>query len=350
MVVGQVTISGATTVCQNGTQPVITFSNPNPQEVIVTYDINGGPDLTINVNAKVGTTDGTATVNVPTGTSGTFEYKIISAITSPSPGTTVPFSSATSIITVVRTPNVTISGTATVCEDAAQPEITFTNPTNAIVKVTYKINAGFDRTITVNANTTNTVSQSTGTPGTFEYTLVSAEYNSFTPSCPLSLTGTATITVRSTPKASISGTTTVCQNGTQPQMTFTNPMNLPVKATFDVNNGLDQTVDIPAKSGTIDGTATRNAPTAAASTFAYKLLSVAYQTAPGCSNSVTGTATATVTVRPTPTASISGTVAVAQGKSPLPKITFTNKKESNVAAAALVFELLSDVTGRISVK
>ena len=32
------------------------------------------------------------------------------------------------------------------------------------------------------------------------------------------------------------------------------------------------------------------------------------------------------------------------------KITFTNKKESNVAAAALVFELLSDVTGRISVK
>ncbi len=72
------TIGGTATVCQNTTSPNITFTNPQTLPVTVTYNINGGSETTISVPAKVNTTNGIATVSVPTNTAGTFTYTIVS--------------------------------------------------------------------------------------------------------------------------------------------------------------------------------------------------------------------------------------------------------------------------------
>ena len=107
------------------------------------------------------------------------------------------------------------------------------------------------------------------------------------------------ITIRPTPTASISGTTSVCQNGTNPTVTFTNPQAFPVTVTYNIN-GLNQTtINVGANT-----TATISAPTTTSGSFDYNLVSVVYQTAPACSNTISGLAT--VTVNPTLTTSISG--------------------------------------------
>ena len=67
------TISGTTTVCEGDPSPNITFTNPESVPVTITYKINGGPDLTINVGANT-----TATVAAPTGTTGNFQYTLVS--------------------------------------------------------------------------------------------------------------------------------------------------------------------------------------------------------------------------------------------------------------------------------
>ncbi len=108
------------------------------------------------------------------------------------------------------------------------------------------------------------------------------------PSAPAS----TTVTVRPTPTASISGDNSVCQNSIPaPDVTFTNPMGLPVTITYNINGGAPQTVNVGANSS-----ADIAVPTASTGNFAYNLVSVQYQAAPGCSNPVSGTAT--IIVRP----------------------------------------------------
>jgi autotransporter-associated beta strand protein len=107
-----------------------------------------------------------------------------------------------------------------------------------------------------------------------------------------------TITIRPTPTVTISGTTSVCENATNPTITFTNPQSLPVTVTYTINGSNQTTIDVG--SGT---TATEAAPTATSGSFAYNLVSVVYQIAPACENAVSGTAT--VTVNPNLAVSIS---------------------------------------------
>jgi len=95
-----------------------------------------------------------------------------------------------------------------------------------------------------------------------------------------------TLTFRPTPTASISGTTTVCQNSTVPYITFTNPQAFPVTVTYKINTTLQPTINVGAST-----TAIIAAPTTTAGTFTYNLVSVIYQTLPACSNTITGTAT-----------------------------------------------------------
>jgi hypothetical protein len=101
------------------------------------------------------------------------------------------------------------------------------------------------------------------------------------------------ITVRPTPTASISGTAAVCQGASAPSITFTNPQTLPVTVTYKVNSGSNQTINIAASS-----TATTTQATATPNAYVYTLVSVAYQTAPNCSNAISGTATITVNAKP----------------------------------------------------
>jgi hypothetical protein len=103
-------------------------------------------------------------------------------------------------------------------------------------------------------------------------------------------TADVTVNYYATPTATISGTTTVCQNATSPNITFTNPQTLPVTITYNINGANQTTIDVGASTS-----ATVAAPTTTAGVFAYNLVSVVYQTAPACSNTISGTATITVT-------------------------------------------------------
>ncbi|MBS1930746.1 MAG: Ig-like domain-containing protein [Bacteroidetes bacterium] len=109
-------------------------------------------------------------------------------------------------------------------------------------------------------------------------------------SCTQSTPAAVSWIVRPTPTATISGTTSICQNETAPLVTITNPQNLPVKITFNINGSGATTLDLFANSST-----SIFAPTGIVGVFAYNLVSIQYQDAPNCSNNISGTATVTVT-------------------------------------------------------
>jgi hypothetical protein len=106
------------------------------------------------------------------------------------------------------------------------------------------------------------------------------------------ISNSALLTVRPTPSASISGSSTVCQNDATPLITFTNPQSLPVTVSYNINGGTTNTLNINSSS-----TATVSAPTNVAGTFTYNLTNVSYQSAPSCSTAITGKS-ATITVNP----------------------------------------------------
>jgi hypothetical protein len=280
------TISGATTVCQGGSAPSVTFTNPQSLPVNVNYTIDGGATQTIGVNAN-----STASVSVSTGSAGTFVYALtgVQYQTAPNcPNTSV---SGSVSVTVRPTPVATISGTTTVCQDAATPGITFNNSVASPVTVTYQINSGSNQTVNIAGSSSVTVNAPTDVAGTFTYSLVSVAYQT-TPICSNPLSGSAVITVRPTPAATISGTTAVCQNGTAPTITLTNPNPLAETVTYTLN-GNPSTVNINGNSSL-----STNAPTGTVGTFTYALVSAVYQTSPTCNTSLAGSAT--VTVNPLP--------------------------------------------------
>ena len=304
------TISGTTTVCKDETAPTITFSNPMVLPVTVTYNINGLGTTTINVAAN-----SSALITAPTSVAGIFNYNIVNVAYQSGPACLTPISGQTATVTVRPSPTATISGTTTVCQDATSSDITFTNPQALPVTITYNINSGAPLTINVAANSSTPVAAPTAAAGTFVYTLESVIYQAGI-GCSNIITGEfETVTVRPLPLAIISGDIAVCQNQPGPTITFTNPMALNVTVTYNINGGSPLTVIVPA-----NNTATVPSATNIAGTFVYNLVSVAYSTAPGCSNTISGSAT--VIVNPLPTATISGTIPVCHNN-PEPLITFT---------------------------
>lgn len=194
-------------------------------------------------------------------------------------------------ITVNPLPTATITGTTTVCQNAASPNITFTGANGtAPYTFTYTINNGSNQTITSLGNTA-TVAVPTGTPGNFIYSLISVQDASST-ACSQLQTGSATVTVNPLPTATITGTTTVCQNAAPPSITFTGANGTaPYTFTYTINGGPNQIVTTPS-----GNSATVAVPTGTAGSFVYALVSVADVNS--CSQSQSGSAT--VTINPTP--------------------------------------------------
>ncbi len=90
-----------------------------------------------------------------------------------------PSSASSTTVTVLPTPIVTISGDVSVCQNSApDPEIIFTNPQSLPVTLTYNINGGSSQTINIDANSNNTITNSTVSVGDFVYTLESVYYQS----------------------------------------------------------------------------------------------------------------------------------------------------------------------------
>jgi gliding motility-associated-like protein len=278
------TIAGTTTICQNATAPTITFTGANgTAPYTFTYNINGSANQTVSSGAG-----STATVTAPTATSGTFTYNLVSVLSATSCSQN---QTGSAVVTVNPLPTATIAGTTTLCQNATAPTITFTGANGtAPYTFTYNINGGANQTVSSGAGTTATVTVPTATSGTFTYNLVSV---TSAMGCSQNQTGSAVITVNSLPTATITGTTTVCQNAVAPTITFTGANGTaPYTFTYTLNGGANQTVSSGAGS-----TATVTAPTGTTGTFTYTLVSVLSATT--CSQTQAGNAV--VTVNPTPT-------------------------------------------------
>ncbi len=302
------TIAGTATVCQNGTSPVVTFTGVNgSSNYTFTYTLNGGANQTITTSGSA-----SATINAPTGTSGTFNYTLVSVSDVATGCGQAQTGSA--VITVNPMPTATIAGTVVVCQTDAAPSITFTGANGSSDYVfTYNLNGGANQTITTSGTNTAVITASTATSGTFTYNLLNVQ--DVTTGCGQAQTGSAIVTVNPLPTATIVGTTSICQNGASPVITFTGANgSSDYTFTYNLNGGANQTL---TTSGSASATIT--VPTAVSGTFTYNLLSVSNVTT-GCGQAQVSSAT--VIVSPLPTAAITGTVSVCRNDTE-PQIVFT---------------------------
>jgi hypothetical protein len=105
-------------------------------------------------------------------------------------------------LTINTLPTASIAGTTSVCQTAAEPNVTFTGLTGtAPFTFTYSVGGGANQTITTSSGSSVTVAQPTVSAGAYEYSLVSvADANG----CSQAASGTTTVTVTGTPVATFS--------------------------------------------------------------------------------------------------------------------------------------------------
>jgi len=292
-------ITGSTTICLNGTPPPVTFTGSGgTPPYTFTYNVNSDPYTTVTTASG-----NSVTVSAPTSVSGQYDYHLVRVEDANviSCGQTNVSGLASITISALLVAN--LSGTTTVCQNATSPSLTFTGSGGtAPYTFTYNINGGPNVTVTTTSGNSVTITAPTGTPGSFVYNLVSVQDAS--PSvCMQVQTGSATITVRSLPTATINGTTTVCQGGANQTITLTGSGGVsPYTFVYNINSGPNLQITTSSNSVTL------YAPTVNPGVFDYHLYSVQESGIPVCSTSQTGTAT--VTVNELPTASISGTTSV----------------------------------------
>lgn len=281
-------ITGTTSICQASVSPNITFTgNGGVAPYTFVYKINGGSNQTV-----VTTSGNSVSVAVPTTTAGNFVYSLVS-VQDASSTACVNAASGESTVTVNALPTATISGDATLCRNSTSPSITFTGANGtAPYTFSYKINGGALQAITTASGNSASVQVPTDAAGTFVYALISVRDASNT-SCSNAASGTATIAVNPLPTATITGNTTICQNGPAPVITFTGSgATPPYTFEYRINSDAIQTV---VSSG---NTATVNAPTDVPGSFTYTLISVKESSSTACSNAASGNVT--VVVKPQP--------------------------------------------------
>lgn len=325
------TIAGAAIVCQNATPPNVKFTGTvGTAPFIFTYNINGGPNLTVNSATNI------ANVPVPTGTVGTYIYNLVGV----QGENCFQVQSRSTTVIVSPLPTGTISGTTAVCQNAASPLITFTGANaTAPYKFTYKINGGPNLSVTTTVGNTVTVAAPTATTGTFIYTLVSVQDGS-AQACTQNQAGSATITVNGLPTATITGTTAVCLNAVAPSITFTGSNGIaPFIFTYTINGGANLIAT------TISGNSiTVPVSTTTAGTFTYALVSVSESSLTLCGQTQTGNAA--VTVFPLPTADFNYSSPSCENKT----INFTNASVPNAGTLNEWFWDFADGSPLVSVQ
>ena len=301
------TIAGTTTLCVNDPSATITFTGANgTAPYTFTYNINGA------ANQTVISTGNTATIAIPTATSGVTNVNLVS-VTESALGCSQT-QTGTATVTVNPLPTVTIAGDITVCVGDAQPTITFTGGNGtAPYTFTYTIN-GVAQTPITSVGNTATVLAPTVTAGSYAYDLVSVQDASAT-ACSQAQTGTATVIVNPLPTATITGDVEVCVGAPQQAIIFEGfGGTAPYTFTYSLNGQPSVTV---TSNGNIFSLPVF---TNVAGTFTYTLQQVQDSSPTGCSQFQTGTAT--VIVNPLPTATIAGDIDLCVGSSQ-PTITFT---------------------------
>jgi len=285
------TISGTTTTCINSPQPTITFTGigATPPYAFA-FNINGGATQTITT---IGSSN-SVTLQAPTNALGVFVYNLIH-VTESSSGLCSQAQTGTVTITINNNPTATVSGTVTVCKDAIAPQITFAGIDGTPpYTFTYNINGGTSQTISsVAPSSTVSIDVPTGIVGTFIYNILGVvDINNTV--CSGNPTGSATVTIKPLPTATISGTDTVCLNATSPPVTFTGIGGIPPYTfNYKINGGPIQSIS------TIAGNSISvNVPTNTAGVFVYELISVTDAGNPNCTQLISGTISVTISSLP----------------------------------------------------
>ena len=231
------TISGGTTVCQNATGVVVTFTGSGgTAPYTFTYTATGASG-----NQTISTTGTNSSVNltIPTGIAGTFTYNLVSVHDAIIPITSIP-QSGSQIFTIKSQPDATLNGTGSgstfggipvfkICINANQT-FTFTNgsTTASTLDTNYKIVWG-DGSPDYNANTWTTPLTHSYSVGLWNlvYTIQSSN------GCPI--TKNYIVFVGSNPAVSLGnpGNTDICNSS---------PLTFPITGTTNNPPGTTYTV------------------------------------------------------------------------------------------------------------
>ena len=291
----------ANTICSGNTATVSFSGTPN---AVVTYNVNGGTNQTITLNAS-----GAATLTTPVLTANA-TYQLVSVTTTATPACSQNLTASATVV-VTSLPTAAISGTTTICS-GGNTIINFSGTPNAVV--TYTINSGANQTITLSASGTASLTTPSLTANT-TYALVSV-----VGACSNTASGSAVITVLSLPTATVSAPT-ICY-GTSGTVTFSGTPNAVV--TYTIDGGTNQTITLNAS-----GTASVTTPVLTANST-YTLVDVTLTTpSSSCNQSLSTNATVIVTpipdafATPSPQTICSGNTTSINLSSSVPGTTFS---------------------------
>lgn len=154
-------------------------------------------------------------------------------------------------------PSTSITGTTSVCQNAASPQITFTGSGGTAPYVfTYTINGGTSMTAaTTGSNASITVSVPTTTTGTFNYNLVSV-HDTADPTTEESSPGIATVTVSAPPVVDFTFTNDTSCSGTALAFTSSATGTATYTYAWDFGDGTTSTLQNPSHSFTSLGCGT----------------------------------------------------------------------------------------------
>ena len=206
------------------------------------------------------------------------------------------------VLKVVMMPTVSITGSLTLCQNAASPSLTVTaTGGTAPYSVTYSINgaAPVTATTTTGAGTmtgTLSITVPTSTAGVFTYSLTSVvDANSLSEGCTnTNVSSSATITVTALPTATINANTlTACLSGISPVVTITGSGGTaPYTFIYTINGGPNQTITSTAASADL------TVPVSSSGNFIYQLVSVQESSTTACINAQTSSLTVVVNPKP----------------------------------------------------
>ena len=249
------TISGSNTFCQGENGSILFTGTPNS---VVTYNIDNEENKTINIDATGNATIQTELQNLQK----SLKYNLISVAVKDATNTVTceknlsKTAKNTVEITVIPTPFAKIEGEATVCQNS-DVTLSFTGTPNATIE--YQSDDNVTRSINNFSITLDPTGQKKilikNIQKTTQYSLTSvktAAVNGKSCTADLSNEKIVKITVISTPTATLSGSTTVCEdsdvslpitNGT-PNSTVTYTINTTEKHTIDLNDSGENTIFI----------------------------------------------------------------------------------------------------------
>ena len=310
----------ATTICQGSGST--TYTTSATSAITYNWTVSGAG----NTISGTGTT---GTVIWAAGYSGTATVSVTAN------GCNGPSTSASTTITVLPTPTASIIGPVSVCQNLAGQNITFINPQDLVVNITYNINGTNQTPITVGARASATLAIPTGTAATYIYNLVTVIYQTG-PVCSNPITGSVTVIVNATvgtPVFTLGTPTTRCQGaGT---VTYS--------ATATNTTGITYSLDAASITGGNSIVATTGAVTYATG---WSGTSTITAIAAGCNGPIKAIYTVTTPSLPVATFSYVGTQYCSNAANPSPTYSGGGVAGTFSSTVGLVF--VSNVTGQVN--